>query len=112
MVRTALLTLWLVALSAPAALAAPGQDQGGGWYVPADDKVVTNVGFLLIAGFPVLILLLSLLQGSLDKRRPGAWKRRRRAARAPTFAAAGDSVRAPRQRGAREDRPPRAPQRD
>jgi hypothetical protein len=69
MVRTALLTLWLVALSAPAALAAPGQDQGGGWYVPADDKVVTNVGFILIAGFPVLILLLSLLQGSLDKRK-------------------------------------------
>ena len=69
MVRTALLTLWLLALTAPAALAQPGQDQGGGWYVPADDKVVTNVGFILIAGFPLLIMLLSLLQGGLDKRK-------------------------------------------
>src|SRR3954453_14013092 len=70
MVRTALLTLWLLALSAPAAFAAPGEDQGNGWYVPADDKVVTNVAFILIAGFPVLIVLLSMLQGGLDKRKP------------------------------------------
>jgi hypothetical protein len=69
MVRTALLTLWLLALTAPAALAYPDKDNGNGWYVPADDKVVTNVGFILIAGFPVLITLLSLLQGSLEKRK-------------------------------------------
>jgi hypothetical protein len=69
MVRTALLTLWLLALTAPVALAQPGEDQGNGWYVPADDKVVTNVGFILIAGFPVLIMLLSLLQGGLEKRK-------------------------------------------
>jgi len=69
MVRTALLTLWLLALTAPVALAQPGQDQGNGWYVPADDKVVTNVGFILIAGFPLLIMLLSLLQGGLEKRK-------------------------------------------
>ena len=69
MVRTALLTLWLLALTAPAALAQPGQDQGNGWYVPADDKVVTNVGFILIAGFPLLIMLLSLLQGGLERRK-------------------------------------------
>ena len=69
MVRTALLTLWLLALSAPAALAYPGQDQGDGWWVPANDKVVTNAGFILIAGFPVLIMLLSLLQGRLEKRK-------------------------------------------
>ena len=69
MVRTALLTLWLLALTAPVALAQPGQDQGNGWYVPADDKVVTNVGFILIAGFPLLIMLLSLLQGGLERRK-------------------------------------------
>ena len=69
MVRTAVLTLWLLALTAPVALAAPGQDQGNGWYVPANDKVVTNAGFILILGFPVLILLLSLLQNALDKRK-------------------------------------------
>jgi hypothetical protein len=69
MVRTVMLTLWLLALSAPAALAAPGADDGQGTYGPADDKVVTNVGFLLIVGFPILILLLTLLQNALEKRK-------------------------------------------
>jgi hypothetical protein len=69
MVRTALLTLWLLALTAPAALAAEGADDGQGTYGPADDKVVTNVGFLLIVGFPILILLLTLLQNALEKRK-------------------------------------------
>ena len=35
----------------------------------ANDKVVTNAGFLVIAFFPTLILVLSLLQWRLDKRR-------------------------------------------
>jgi preprotein translocase subunit SecG len=69
MVRTALLTLWLLALSAPAALAYPGQDQGNGLYGPANDKVVTNAAFILIAAFPVLVLLLSLLQNALENRK-------------------------------------------
>ena len=69
MVRTALLTFWLLALTAPAALAAPGEDQGGGWYVPANDKVVTNAGFILIVFFPVFIFLMSMLQGHLEKRK-------------------------------------------
>jgi hypothetical protein len=66
MVRTTLLTLWLLALSAPAALA---NDGGEGTWGETNDKVVTNAGFIIIAGFPVLILLLSLLQGSLEKRK-------------------------------------------
>src|SRR4051812_7578956 len=69
MVRTALLTLWLLALGAPAALAAPGHDGGNGTYGPADDKVVTLAGFILIFGIPLLILLLTLLQRALDKRK-------------------------------------------
>ena len=40
-----------------------------------NDKVITNAGFVLIAGFPLLISLLSLLQWRLDKR-----KERRKAA--------------------------------
>lgn len=51
---------------APAALAFDG---GEGTYGTADDKVVTDAGFILIACFPLLILLLSLLQWSLDKRK-------------------------------------------
>ena len=69
MVRTALLTLWLLVLSAPAALAAPGHDGGNGVYGPADDKVVTYAGFILIFGIPLLILILTLIQQALDKRK-------------------------------------------
>src|SRR3954451_2452842 len=66
MVRTALLTLWMLALSAPAALA---NDGGQGTWGEADDKVVTNAGFLIIAGFPVLIAVLSILYRVTDHRR-------------------------------------------
>ena len=59
-------------LLAPAALA---HDGGEGTYGPADDKVVTNAGFLLIAFFPALIFVMSMLQWALDKR-----KERRKAA--------------------------------
>ena len=69
MARTALLTLWLLLLGAAPALAASGQDQGNGLYGEADDKVVTDAGFILIFGFPVLILILTLTQSALDKRK-------------------------------------------
>src|SRR3954454_23635793 len=59
-------------LFAPAALA---HDGGQGTYGEADDKVVTNAGFLLIAFFPLLIFLASMVQWGLDKR-----KERRKAA--------------------------------
>jgi hypothetical protein len=69
MVRTALLTLTLFVLSAPAALAAEGHDGGEGTWGPADDKVVTQAGFLLIAGFPVLVAVLSILYTITERRR-------------------------------------------
>jgi len=75
MVRTAMLTLTFLLLSAPLALAS---DDGQGTYGPADDKVVTNAGFILIGGIPLLLMLLSLLQGGLDKRK----KRRLKAEKA------------------------------
>ena len=62
-------TLILLALLAPAALARVGHDGGQGTYGEADDKVVTNAGFILIIFFPLLVLLLSLLQGSLERRK-------------------------------------------
>jgi hypothetical protein len=68
MVRTTLLTLWFLALSAPLALASE-HDGGEGTWGLTNDKVVTNAGFIIIAGFPVLILLLSLLQNHLEKRK-------------------------------------------
>ena len=65
---------------APVAL---GHDGGEGTYGETNDKVVTNAGFILIAFFPLFILLMSLLQWRLDKRkyaRKAAEKRRAGAA--------------------------------
>jgi len=85
-VRRALYTLALstalIALGAPAAMA---HDGGQGWWGETDDKVITNAGFILIAFFPTFILLMSLLQWRLEKRkdrRKAAEKARR--ARADT----------------------------
>jgi hypothetical protein len=51
---------------APGALA---HDGGEGWYGPADDKVVTNAGFILIAFFPLFVFAMSMLQMALDRRK-------------------------------------------
>ena len=74
-VTSCLLLLVLV----PAALA-DAPTGGTGTYGPADDKVVTNAGFIVIAFFPTLILLLSLLQWRLDKRREARKAARKRRA--------------------------------
>ena len=70
--RVALLATVALLLSAPAALA---HDGGQGWWGVTNDKVITNAGFIIIAAFPLLVSLLSLLQWRLDKR-----KERRKAA--------------------------------
>ena len=67
--HTLLLTALLLALSAPVALAAEGHDGGEGLYGETSDKVVTNAGFIIIAAFPAMIFLLSLLQQTLDRRK-------------------------------------------
>ena len=67
--HTALLTAAVLALGAPVALAAEGHDGGEGLWGETTDKVVTNVGFLLIAFFPLFIFAMSLLQWRLDKRK-------------------------------------------
>jgi hypothetical protein len=66
--RTALLTIALFALMAPAALAS-NHDGGEGWWGETNDKVITFAGFIVIAAFPTLILILSLIQWRLDKRK-------------------------------------------
>ena len=75
--------LVLFLLLAPAALATQEPISGEGTYGPADDKVVTNTGFIVILLFPLFILCMSLLQWRLDKRkyaRKAAAKRRAGAA--------------------------------
>jgi hypothetical protein len=73
--KTSILTLALLAVAAPAALA---HDGGEGLWGETNDKVITNAGFILIAFFPLFILFASLLQWKLDKRKDA----RKRAAKA------------------------------
>jgi hypothetical protein len=72
---TFILMLALLAVTAPAALA---HDGGEGWWGETNDKVITNAGFILIAFFPLFILVMSILQWRLDKRKDA----RKRAAKA------------------------------
>ena len=64
--RTTLLTLVVLAATAPAALA---HDGGEGWYGETNDQVITNAGFVLIAFFPLFIFVMSFVQGRLEKRK-------------------------------------------
>jgi hypothetical protein len=64
--KTSLLALALLTATAPAALA---HDGGEGLWGETNDKVITNAGFILIAFFPTFILLASLLQWRLEKRK-------------------------------------------
>jgi hypothetical protein len=59
----------LLLVLAPMAFGLDRVDGGEGTYGETNDKVVTNAGFILIAFFPTLVLVLSLLQWRLDKRK-------------------------------------------
>jgi hypothetical protein len=56
----------LLLVLAPAALA---DNDGRGFYGATNDKVVTEAGFILVVFFPTFILLASLLQRRLEKRK-------------------------------------------
>jgi hypothetical protein len=64
--KTTLLTTCLLLVLVPVALA---HDGGEGWYGQTDDKVITNAGFVIIAAFPLLIMIISLIQSRLEKRK-------------------------------------------
>ena len=82
MTRRVLTTLFLSAMTllvfAQLALADAENDHGEGWYGESNDLAVTKAGFLMIAGFPLFILLASLALWRLDKRKD----RRKAAAKA------------------------------
>jgi hypothetical protein len=60
------LALVVVLVVAPVAF---GHDGGEGTYGVTDDKVVTNAGFILIAFFPLFVLVMSMGQMALDRRK-------------------------------------------
>jgi preprotein translocase subunit SecG len=68
---TALFVLAVTLLAPSAALAAGAGINGGGQglYGETSDKVITNAMFLVIIFFPTLILVLSLIQWRLEKRK-------------------------------------------
>lgn len=66
LLSTATTTVIAFGLMAATAMA---HDGGQGTYGAAGDKVVTNAGFILLAFFPTFILMMSLLQWKLDKRK-------------------------------------------
>ena len=67
-IMTVLLTVVVALLVlAPSALARA--DAGEGWYGETNDKVITNAMYIVIAFFPTVILVLSLVQWRLDKRK-------------------------------------------
>lgn len=61
----ATLVLGFILASASTAFARHGL----GLYGSADDKVVTNTGYLLIAFFPAFIAFMSFMQWKLEKRK-------------------------------------------
>jgi hypothetical protein len=74
------LTSLLVLAATAAAEPAGDFDEGLGWLGHHTDKDITNFGFILIAAFPLIALLLSVLQWRLDQRK----EQRKRAAKART----------------------------
>jgi fatty acid desaturase len=63
------LTAFLVALLVVAPSALARQTGGQGFYGQTTDKVITNAMFLTILFFPTVILVFSLIQWRLDKRK-------------------------------------------
>jgi hypothetical protein len=61
-----------VALSAPASAFAQGAGVNGGgqgFYGETSDKVITNAMFLTIIFFPTVVVIFTLIQWRLDKRK-------------------------------------------
>ena len=74
------LALIVALVVAPVAL---GHDGGEGTYGETNDKVVTNAVFILIAFLPIFILLMSIIQWQLEKRKYRRMAAKKAAADAP-----------------------------
>lgn len=66
-----LVRIFIAAMLVSSVLApvAEAYNDGRGVYGSADDKVVTNAGFIVIAFFPILVFVLSMLQRVLERRK-------------------------------------------
>jgi uncharacterized membrane-anchored protein len=66
---TALLIVALAVLAFAAPALAGTAHSGEGWYGETDDVVITNAMFLTIIFFPTVIIIFSVIQWRLDKRK-------------------------------------------
>jgi uncharacterized membrane protein len=64
-----LMTVAAVLLTLAPAAMADQATAGEGWYGETTDPVITSTMFLVIAFFPTIILIFSLIQWRLDKRK-------------------------------------------
>ncbi|HUA06444.1 MAG TPA: hypothetical protein VMB27_21240 [Solirubrobacteraceae bacterium] len=62
-------TALIVLATAPAAFATGVSHGGEGWYGETNDTVITNAMFMVIIFFPTIIVIFSLIQWRLDKRK-------------------------------------------
>ena len=65
-------------VSAPVALAASSSGQG--WYGETNDKTIASAMFITIAFFPAVIIVFSVIQWALDKRKHARWDAQKRRA--------------------------------
>jgi hypothetical protein len=63
------LLVFAVTMMTVAPLAFARDDGGEGWYGETNDKVITNTMFITIAFFPTVIVIFSLIQWRLEKRK-------------------------------------------
>ena len=69
-ILTALFVFSVTLLTFASTAMAQSENGGGqGWYGETDDKVVTNAMFAVIAFFPVVITVFTIIQWRLDKRK-------------------------------------------
>jgi multisubunit Na+/H+ antiporter MnhB subunit len=64
-----ILTMVVIGLLTFAPMALARDDAGQGWYGETTDKEITTVMFITIAFFPTVILIFTLIQRRLDKRK-------------------------------------------
>ncbi|MCW3006156.1 MAG: hypothetical protein JWP17_782 [Solirubrobacterales bacterium] len=67
--NAATLTTLVIGFLLIAPVAAFAQDHGQGTWGEVSDKVITNAGFMVIAFFPLLALVLSLILWRLEVRK-------------------------------------------
>jgi hypothetical protein len=67
--RTAFATLGVLVLSLALSAPALALDNGEGTYGKTNDKIITNAGFLLMIFFTALVIVLSVAQHLLGKRK-------------------------------------------